>query len=120
MPYAVAAKNVMLDQLGTVAVYLSVHDANPGSTGTNEASGSVRGAITWNTASGGFKTQSNTPAVTAIPNAFVVRYVGLWSASTGGTYYGYQAVSTTSTVTAGTWTYTATTGQIDLNAVASA
>ncbi len=121
MPYAVAAKNYMLDQLGTNALYASLHTANPGSTGTSEVTGGspayARKSLTWNAASGGSKTMSNTPTFD-VPASTTVAFVGLWSAASGGTYYGYIAV--TSEVYAAQGTYQITSGSLDLNATASA
>lgn len=120
MPYSVAAKNAMLDHLGTLAVWMSVHKGAPGSTGANENTGATRQAVTWNAASGGAKTQSNAPSFAGIPVAEPVIAVGLWSASTGGTFWGYQTVATTSVSGSGTWTYDVSAGTIDLNSTASA
>lgn len=86
---SVAGKNAMLDGLGSVAVYASLHTANPGSTGTSEATGGspayARKAITWNAASAGSKTTA--ASVTFDVPAGTYTYIGLWSAVTGGTYY---------------------------------
>jgi hypothetical protein len=120
MPYSVQAKNAMLDALGGVAVYMSVHKAAPGATGANELTGSTRQAVTWNAAATGSKTQSNNPAFTGLSTGEPVAYVGLWSAASGGTWYGYQQVTVTSGSGGGTWTYTTAAGTIDLNATASA
>lgn len=109
--YSTAGKNVMLDQLGTVAVYASLHTADPGTTGVNEVTGGspayARKSITWNAASGS-KTASNAP-VFDVP-AGTVAFYGLWSASSGGTYYGGGALSASETFAAqGTYTLSTTT-----------
>ncbi len=121
MPYAVASKNLMLDQLGAVAAYASAHTANPGSTGASEITGGspayARKAVTWSAASGGSKALSNSPTFD-IPASTTVAFIGLWSAASGGTYYGYIAV--TNEVYAAQGTYQVTSGTIDLNATASA
>ncbi len=121
MPYAAAAKNYMLDQLGSVAVYASLHTANPGSTGTSEVTGGspayARKSLTWNAASTGSKTLSNTPTFD-VPAGTTVAYVGLWSAASAGTYYGY--IDVTDEVYAAQGTYQITSGSVDLNATASA
>lgn len=120
MPYSAQAKNYMLDQLGTVCVFASLHTANPASTGANELTGGsptyARKAIAWNAANAGSKTLSNSPSFDVPPAT--VAYVGFWSALTGGTYYGY--VDVTDEVFAGQGTYSVTSGTFDLNAVASA
>jgi len=121
MPYSAAAKNAMLDQLGTLAVYASLHATAPGSTGTGEITGGspayARKSLTWNAASGGSKTLSNTPTFD-VPASTTVAYVGLWSAVSGGTYYGY--IDVTDEVYAAQGTYQITSGTLDLNATASA
>ena len=69
--------------------YLSLHSADPVTTGANELSGGgyARQAIVFSAASGG--SESNTAAIT-VPNAGTVpvTHVGLWSAASGGTYRG--------------------------------
>ncbi len=121
MPYAVAGKNLMLDQLGASAVYGSMHTANPGSTGASEVTGGspayARKSLTWNAASAGSKTLSNSPTFD-VPAGTTVAFLGLWSAPTGGTYYGY--IDVTDEVYAAQGTYQVTSGSIDLNATASA
>jgi hypothetical protein len=67
--------------------YLSLHSADPGTTGASELSGGgyARQAIVFTTASGG--AESNTAAVT-VPNAgtTAATHIGVWSAATAGTY----------------------------------
>lgn len=67
--------------------YLSLHSADPGTTGASElsAGGYARQALVFGAAAGG-AVASN--AVITVPNAgaVAVTYVGVWSASTGGTY----------------------------------
>lgn len=122
MPYAASAKNYMLDQLGTnKALYASLHTANPGSTGTSEVTGGTpayaRQSLTWNSASAGSKTLSNTPLFD-VPAATTVTHVGLWDAVTTGNYVGY--IDVTDEAFAAQGTYQITSGTIDLNATASA
>lgn len=119
--YSVAAKNLMLDALGAVAVYVSAHTADPGPTGTNECAGSTRAGVTWSAASAGAKLASNTPTITGISITDPVQYVGFWSAASGGTYYGKALVTaTTADGGAGTWGYQCGQNALDLAAVASA
>lgn len=121
MPYSAAAKNYMLDQLGTQVGYASLHTANPGATGATEVTGGTpayaRKALTWNAASAGSKTLSNTPLFD-VPAATTVTHVGLWSADTAGTWYGY--IDVTDETFAAQGTYQITSGTIDLNSTASA
>ena len=118
MGYSANAKNVMLNALAAVCVYASIHNNDPSTTGANEISGGspayARKGITWNTASAGAMDDSTTPApVFDIPAGTTVKYVGFFSALSGGTFYGSQAVTNESYV--GQGTYTLTDIDFDLN-----
>ena len=117
MPYSTLAKNAMLDHLGTLAVYVSLHSADPGDSGLNELSGGspayARKAITWNAASAGSIDDSNVP-VFDVPAGATVLYVGFWSALSAGTFYGAALV--TQENFGGQGTYTLTDADLDLNA----
>ena len=106
---SVAAKNNMLDSLGTVAVFVSLHTADPGTTGASEATGGApayaRKSITWNAAAT-TKTSSNAP-VFDVP-AGTYAFFGLWSAVSAGTYYDGGPLSAPE-VFAGQGTYTLST-----------
>lgn len=98
----------MLDELATVAGWSSLHTASPGTTGTNEVSGGspayARKAITWNAASAG-NLDNNANPVFDVPGSTTVTHFGLWSASTGGTFYGGDALSANETFSSqGTYT----------------
>lgn len=107
MPLSNNGKHVMLDQLATVAVWASLHSGDPSTTGANEISGGspayARKAITWNAASGG-ALDNNANPVFDVPAGTTVAWVGLWSASTAGTFYGSADV--TDEAFAGQGTYT--------------
>lgn len=120
MPYAVAAKNVMLNHLGTLVTHLSAHTANPGSTGASECVGSGRGAVSWSSAASGSMSQSSNVSITNIDDLDTVKFIGMWGASSGGTYYGYQAISDIATAGGVPWTLVLTVGTVDLNANPSA
>ena len=101
------AKHVMLNQLATVAVFASLHTADPGTTGTSEATGGspayARKAITWNAAASG-ALDNNANPVFDVP-AGTYTHFGLWSASTAGTFYGGGSLSASETFAAqGTYT----------------
>ena len=117
MPYSILGKNAMLNALGTLAVYVSLHSADPGESGTNELSGGspayARKASTWNAASNGSMDNSNVP-VFDVPAGATVSFVGFWSAITSGTFYG--SANVTDEVFAGQGTYTLTDADLDLNA----
>lgn len=108
-------KNVMLNALGGVAVYASLHTADPGTTGTSEVTGGspayARKSITWNSASSGNLDNLANPTFD-VPGSTTITHFGLWSASTGGTYYGSGALSANETFgSQGTYTLT----DVDVN-----
>jgi len=117
MPYSTLGKNAMLNALAALAVFVSLHDNDPGDNGANEISGGspayARKAITWNAASGGSIDDSNVP-VFDVAAGKTVKYVGFWSAVSGGTFYGAAAVTNETFGAQGT--YTLTDADIDLNA----
>lgn len=90
------AKNRLLDSVaGTPAwppSHLSLHSGDPGTAGDNEIAGGspayARKAVSWSAASGGSKAIS--AGVTFDVPATTVRYIGMWSASTAGTFFGYS------------------------------
>ena len=106
------ARNVMLDQLGTVAGFVSLHTADPGTGGSNEVVGGspayARKAVTWNAASNGSKTASNQP-VFDVPAGTTVSFLGFWSAATNGTFYGSADTADESYNGQGTYTATSIT-----------
>lgn len=103
-----AAKNSMLDQLGTIVTFLSLHSADPGATGTSELTGGspayARKAASWSAASASSKALSASPTFD-VPAGATVAYVGYWSAASAGTFYGSRALSASETFT-GQGTYT--------------
>lgn len=96
------AKNAMLDSTaGTPAwppSHLSLHTGDPSTTGANEVTGGspayARQAMAWSAASGGSKAMSGTETFD-IPAGTTVRYVGFFSASSGGTFWGYVPAGST-------------------------
>lgn len=104
------AKNLMLDALGAVAVYVSLHTADPGTTGTSEVTGGspayARKPVTWNAASAANLDNNANPAFD-IPAGTTLTHFGLWSAATAGTFYGGNALSASETFGGqGTYTFT--------------
>lgn len=116
MPYSTAGKNAMLTHLAGVAVYASLHTADPGDSGANEVSGGspayTREAITWNAASGGSLDNNANPSFD-VPAGTTVTHLGLWSAATAGTFYGSVAV--TSETFAAQGVYNVTDLDVNLN-----
>ena len=68
--------------------YVSLHTADPGTTGASEVSGGTyaRVAATWNTPSSGSVTNSGALSIN-LPASTTAAYFGVWSALTTGTYY---------------------------------
>jgi hypothetical protein len=87
--------------------YVSLHTADPTTTGGNEVTGGsyARVAVTWNAASGGSVTNSGALSIN-LPASTTAAYFGVWSASTSGTYYigGALSPSVTTGSSAGTVT----------------
>lgn len=107
------AENSMLDHLTGLVGYLSLHSADPGATGANEVSGSpyARKAISWDDAADG-ETAISAAVTFDVPGGTTVGWVGMWSASSGGTFYGSDAI--TSEVFGADGTLTITTGELSI------
>ena len=110
MALSTNGKNTMLSQLASVALYASLHTGNPGDNGANEVSGGsyARKSLTWGSPSNGQIAITNQP-VFDVPGGTTVSYVGLWSATSGGTFYGAADVTDESFTNAGTYTLTSFT-----------
>jgi len=100
-----SGRNAYLDGFTDAAVFASLHTADPGTAGTAEVSGGSysREAITWGAASAG-TVSSSAEIVFDVP-ASTITFLGFWSASTAGTFYGSRALDTSQTyATDGTYT----------------
>lgn len=91
MPLNDAGRNASLDGLASVATFASLHSGDPSTTGANELTGGspayARKSITYAASASGQK--SNSAVLTFDVPASTVAYVGLWSAVSAGTFYGY-------------------------------
>lgn len=107
MSYSDEAKNAALDAIGTKYPYLTIHSADPGTTGANEIG---RVAVTWSGSSASAKTDSGTDPVIAVPANTDVTHWGLRTASTGtgATGWGGGFPVPTSEHFSGAGNYTAT------------
>lgn len=89
-------KSILSDAYKALGTYISVHTANPGSTGASEASGGspsyARVATTWGSSSAGVVSGSQ---VTINVPAGTFTHVGLWNASTAGSYIDGCAITST-------------------------
>jgi hypothetical protein len=101
--------NAQVGGLTAVAVYASLHTAEPNASGSNEVTGGTysREAITWAAASGG-TALSSAEIVFDVPSSTTITHLGYWSASTSGTFYGSRQLDTSQTFSsAGTYTIAA-------------
>lgn len=89
MAFSNAAKNAALDAIGSNATWISMHTADPGTTGASEVVGGspayARVATTWSAASAASK--SGSQVTSNIPASTAVGFWGLWTAASGGTFY---------------------------------
>lgn len=112
MPMTTSELNSIATKYGTDAVYLSLHTADPGTTGTSEVTGGspayARKAIAWGAASNGVITGS---VVFDVPASTTVAFVGVWSAATGGNFLDKAAVTSQAF---------SSQGQFQINATATA
>lgn len=101
-------KNTLATAYAGAATHLSMHSADPGSTGTSELAtgGYARGAITWGSASAGVIT--GPAAAITVAASTTVAYVGFYTASSAGTYLDKAALTVNSQPFALTVTVTPT------------
>ena len=99
-------KNALVGGLTGVAAYASLHTAEPNASGSREVTGGsyTRKSISWAAASNG-SAVSNANIVFDVPASTTITYIGYWSASTSGTFYGSRQLDTSQTFSsAGTYT----------------
>lgn len=107
-----AGLNAYVTGFTTVAVYASLHTADPSTGGANEVTGGsyTRESISWGAASAG-TAASSAPIVFDVPGSTTITHLGYWSAVSGGTFYGSRALDTSQTY-ATDGTYTIATGNL--------
>jgi hypothetical protein len=76
----------------TAITHAQIHTAQPNSSGSNEAS-SARQAITWVTAASGDLVATVDLNFTGGAASGAATHLGFWSASTTGTFYGWQTLT---------------------------
>ncbi len=100
--------NIGANAMAGAALYLSLHTATPDVSGSNPAS-SARVAAGWGTAATGDITTTNKAFTGGAASGPCVA-VGLWSAATAGTFYGYYPLTGDQTFNAaGEYTITSLT-----------
>lgn len=92
MPWKVTAtRTLVADYTAGLGTWISLHTADPGQTGASEVSGGspayARKQTTWGAASSGTATGSE--VLFDVPPGTTVTHVGIWSASTSGTFREY-------------------------------
>ena len=109
MPLNNALLDVGANAMAAVATHLALHTANPEPSGANTAS-SARVAAGWTLASGNGDLTTTNKAFTGGAANGACTYVGFWSASSGGTFYGSVALTGDQTFnSAGEYTITSLT-----------
>lgn len=101
--------NIGAQAMMDAVTHLSLHTAEPDGSGSNESSAG-RQAASWDAASGGDMLLTADEQFTGGASSGPCTHVGLWSAVTAGTFYGYFAVTGDQTFNAaGEYTLTAIT-----------
>lgn len=84
--------NALGTELASLALYVSLHTADPGTTGANESS-AARVSVTFSVDADGDLTIPSTLSFTGGAASGACTHVGLWSASVAGTFRGGFALS---------------------------
>lgn len=117
MPLTAAARNVMLTGLAGVVTHLSLHTADPGTSGGAELTGGTpayaRQPVTWTTPVTGGDLDNAGSSTFNVPSGQTVTHFGMWSAASGGTFYGGGPLSAQETYV-GPGTYTLTDADVTL------
>lgn len=91
-----ATKNALVTTYIGLGTWISLHTADPGSTGTSEATGGspayARKQTTWGSVSSSASTGTQ---VTIDAPAGTYTWAGIWSASTAGTFVDKVAITST-------------------------
>lgn len=85
--------NIGATAMQDAATHAGVFTAEPNATGTTNVAASARQPITWITAANGDMVVTADAAFTGGAASGACTHVGLWSALTAGTFYGYFALT---------------------------
>lgn len=100
MAFTEAATNAAVDAITDLVGYVSLHTADPGSSGSSEVTGGspayARQAVTYSAADDG-SAGIDAAEEFNVPASTTVTHFGLWSAASGGTFYGGFALSASET-----------------------
>lgn len=117
--YDARAKNLMLDQLGTLALRLALHTGDPGAADTadNEVTGGspayARKAVAWNAAAAGAMAPT-ADVVFDVPAGATVTWISGWNTAGTNRYFKKQ-VTSEAFGAQGTYTVVAASSSIDLS-----
>ncbi len=96
MALSIIAMNLMLDALGAAGGFISLHTDAPGDSGANEVSGGApayaRQSLNWIAAAAGTLNKDATIITFDVPASTEVKFLGIWSAATGGDFYGWAPI----------------------------
>ncbi len=97
MPLTVTERNTVANSLTPRLTHVSLHTADPGTTGASEAAGGsyARQALTWSAASAGIAVANE---VTFSVPAGTYTHFGVWNAASGGTFRGGNALTTSAII----------------------
>jgi hypothetical protein len=113
MPLNNAGKGVALNALGAAVLRVSLHTADPSTSGANEVTGGspayAKEAVAFGAATNGV-IASTGDVVFDVPGGTTITHLGFWNAA-GTTFYGGQALSAPETY-GSQGTYTLLTGDI--------
>ena len=84
MAFTTASKDAAVNALTALGAYVSLHTADPGTTGPSEQAGTTRQQTTWGSSSSGTASGSQV-TFSSVPAGSYTHY-GVWTASTGGTF----------------------------------
>lgn len=85
--------NIGVTAMQNAATHAQLYTAAPDAAGTTNATAAARQPITWDTAANGDMILTVDKLFTGGAASGACTHVGLWSALTGGTFYGYFALT---------------------------
>jgi hypothetical protein len=84
MAFTTASKDAAVNALTALGNWISLHSADPGTTGSSEVAGVTRIQTTWGASSSG--TASGSQVTFASVPAGSYQFYGVWTAQSGGTF----------------------------------
>jgi hypothetical protein len=87
MSFTNASKDAAVNALTALGTYISLHTADPGTTGTSEQAGTTRQQTTWGSSSSGTASGSQV-TFSSVPSGSYTHY-GVWSGLTGTFRWGF-------------------------------